>query len=232
MKKTVLLKLSGEALGKKESIYDVDRLNELASQVKKLASTGNYVGIVTGGGNMIRGKEFSALGFDRVDSDNIGMIATCMNCLVFKQALEKHKQKAVVMASFAISGCEPFDNAKVKEYFKKGYVVLFAGGIGNPYFSTDTACALRAIEIKADLLLIAKHGVDGVYDSDPKTNPKAKRFATITYDEIIDKKLGIIDLTAALLLSQNKVKSVIFDMSPKDNIIKVIDKPSIGTIIK
>lgn len=228
----VLIKFSGEALKNQDKVFDAANLNALAAQVKQITDNGIGVGIVIGGGNVVRGKEFEKVGFNRVDADTIGMVATTLNCMALCSALKNAGMKAEVMSAVKVEGVGDIDVARANKLIEEGYVVLFGGGIGNPYFSTDTACALRAIEIKAEKILMAKNGVDGVYDSDPRVNPDAKMFTDITFDEILDKKLGVMDQTAATLCRDNGVSAFVFNANGENNIVKAATGTIIGTTIK
>lgn len=232
MYKRVLLKLSGEALGNKDSVFAADVLDDLAKQIKKIVKDKIGVAIVVGGGNLVRGRTFEKLGFDRVAADHMGMLGTTMNCMVLAGALEKNGIKAHVMSATAVDGVEGIDIEKARELLAKNHVVLFGGGVGEPYFSTDTASALRASEIKADVILMAKSGVDGVYDSDPDENPKAKRFDSLTFDDILKLNLKVIDSTAAGMCRDNKIDAFVFNMLEKNNIYKAATGKVKGTIIK
>ena len=228
----VLLKLSGEALGSAGKVFDEDVLGSIAAQIKKMVKDGIGVGIVCGGGNMVRGKAFEKLGFERVAADHMGMLGTTMNCMALCAALNKAKVKAIVMSATKVDGVEDIDVARANELISDNYVVLFGGGIGNPYFTTDTACALRAIEIKADKILMAKNGVDGVYSDDPSKNPEAKFIKNLTFDDILDMKLNVMDATAASLCRDNGIDAFVFNMSGKDNIYKASIGKLIGTKVK
>lgn len=232
MYKRVLLKLSGEALGSKQTVFDAEVLDNLAKQIKKILKEKISVGIVVGGGNLVRGRTLEKLGFDRVASDHMGMLGTTMNSMVLAGALEKNGIKATVMSATKVDGVEDIDIAKARELLNKYHVVLFGGGVGEPYFSTDTASALRASEIKADVILMAKSGVDGVYDSDPDENPKAKRFNVLSFDDILKLNLKVIDSTAAGMCRDNKIEGFVFNMLDKDNIYKAAIGKAKGTTIK
>jgi len=232
MYKRIILKLSGEALGSKDNVFDVKAMDSIAKQIKSVVSNGTAVGVVVGGGNLVRGKAFEKLGFDRVDADHIGMLGTTLNAMVLAGALRKNKQKAVAMSATYVDGVEALDIKKANELLKNGTVVVFGGGIANPYFTTDTACALRAVETKAEAVFMAKNGTDGVYDSDPNINPKAKRFDELTFDDILEKNLQVIDQTSASLMRDNGINAFVFDMNAKDNIKKAVCKKAVGTLIK
>ena len=228
----VLLKLSGEALSSKDKVFNDEYLLDLASQIKKIISEGNSVAIVSGGGNMVRGREFQEMGFNRVQADHMGMLATTLNCMALGGALMNMGVKAKVMSAVKVEGVDPIDVGLANKLIEEGYVVLFGGGIGNPYFSTDTACALRAIEIHAEKILMAKNGVAGVYDKDPNKYDDAVMYETMTFDEILDKKLGIMDQTAATLCRDNGVSAFVFNANGENNIVKAATGTIIGTTIK
>ena len=201
--KRVLLKLSGEALaGDKKFGFDEATVTVVANQVKQLVDQGIEVGIVIGGGNFWRGRTSETI--DRTKADQIGMLATVMNCIYVSEIFRSVGMKTNVLTPFECgSFTKLFSKDRANKYFEKGMVVFFAGGTGHPYFSTDTATVLRAIEIEADVILLAK-AIDGVYDSDPKTNPDAKRYDEVSIQEVIDKQLAVVDLTASILSMENK----------------------------
>ncbi len=233
MKRVVLLKLSGEALSKVNGIgIDMEKVKTVAKEVKDLKDTGVSVGIVVGAGNIWRGRDASDVVVERVFADDMGMIGTILNALALKTALLSLNVKAYVASAIAVDKIvEPYNQEKVMNALANDEIVIFSGGTGNPYFSTDTTAALRACQIKADLILMAKNGTDGVYDDDPRKNANAKKYQTITYDEILAKHLQVMDLTAATLCYDNNLKIVVFDMGISGNIKKVINHPEIGTII-
>lgn len=230
--KRVVLKISGEALaGIKGTGIDVDTINQISGQVKELHRLGVEVAIVVGGGNFWRGK--STKDMDRTTSDYMGMLGTVMNALALQDSLENlgvntRVQSAIEMRQVA----EPYIRRKAVRHLEKGRVVIFAAGSGNPYFSTDTAAALRAAEIEADVILLAKKGVDGVYDSDPKLNKSAKRFDTLRYIDILNLGLGIMDSTATSLCMDNNIPLIVFGIDEPDNIINVVVGKKIGTHVK
>lgn len=228
----VLLKLSGEALSSKENVFDHEYLENVAKQIKTIIKKGNSVAIVIGGGNICRGREFELMGFDRVQADQIGMIGTVLNCMALANVLNNSKVKAVVMSALQVEGTSPVDVELARQLLDKKTVVLFGGGIGNPYFSTDTACALRAIEINADYIMIAKNGVAGVYDKDPCKNPDAKMLKNLTYQDMLNMNLKVMDSTAASLCRDNKIKAFVFNANGKDNIVKAVEGKIIGTTLK
>ncbi|MFH1905437.1 MAG: UMP kinase [bacterium] len=231
--KRILLKLSGEALkGRREFGIDFEETALIAEQINEIQALGVEIAVVIGGGNIFRGVPASKNGIDRVTADYMGMIATMINALALQGALENigvitRVQTAIEMQKLA----EPYIRRKAVRHLEKGRVVIFAGGTGNPYFSTDTAAALRAVEIEAEIVLKATK-VDGVYSSDPLTNKKAKRFSSIDYLEVITKRLKVMDSTAISLCMDNNLPIVVFNMAQKGNIRKVIMGENIGTFVK
>ena len=226
----ILLKLSGEALaGDKKTGFDEPTVRKVALQVKELVDDGIQVGIVIGGGNFWRGR--TSENIDRTKADQIGMLATIMNCIYVSEIFRSVGMKTAVMTPFACGAfTELFSKDKVKECFANGVVTFFAGGTGHPYFSTDSATSLRAVELECDIILMAK-AIDGVYDSDPKTNPNAKKFATLAVSEIVDNKLGVIDLTSAVLCLENKMPLLIFSLNEENSIVEAAMGKSKGTVI-
>lgn len=229
--KRIILKLSGEALaGTKDFGLDQNTIESIAQKVKELVTMGVEVAIVVGGGNFWRGR--SGKGMDRTTADNMGMLATVINALALQDAMERinvatRVQTAIEMRQIA----EPYIRRKAIRHLEKGRVVIFASGIGNPYFSTDTTAALRAAEIEAEVILLAKK-VDGVYDCDPMENKNAKKYDALSYIDVINKGLGVMDSTAASLCMDNKIPIIVFDLNNPENIIKVIKGEIIGTIVK
>lgn len=228
--KRVLLKLSGEALaGEKKTGFDEKTVMEVAKQVKTLVEDGIEVGVVIGGGNFWRGRTSGVI--DRTKADQIGMLATVMNSIYVSEIFRYLGMKTQVLTPFECgSFTKLFSKDRANKYFGKGMVVFFAGGTGHPYFSTDMGAALRAIEIEAEMILAAK-AVDGVYDSDPKRNPNAKKYDTLSMSEVVNKQLGVIDLAAAVLCMENKVPVKVFGLNEKDSIICAVRGDSKGTII-
>ena len=230
--KRVVLKLSGEALaGDKGTGIDPDTIINIASQIKQLHSFGTEVAIVVGGGNFWRGRSSEKM--DRTTSDYMGMLGTMMKALALQDALENmdvltRVQSAIEMRQVA----EPYIRRRAMRHLEKGRVVIFGAGTGNPYFSTDTTAALRAAEIEADVILLAKKGVDGVYDSDPKFNGNAKKFDTLKYIDILKLGLGIMDSTATSLCMDNKIPIIVFGIDEPSNIVKVVLGEKIGTHVK
>ena len=226
--KRVLLNLSGEALaGDKKFGFDEATVTVVANQVKQLVDQGIEVGIVIGGGNFWRGRTSETI--DRTKADQIGMLATVMNCIYVSEIFRSVGMKTNVLTPFECgSFTKLFSKDRANKYFEKGMVVFFAGGTGHPYFSTDTATVLRAIEIEADVILLAK-AIDGVYDSDPKTNPDAKRYDEVSIQEVIDKQLAVVDLTASILSMENKMPMYVFGLNEENSIVKAISGDFNGT---
>ncbi len=228
--KRVLLKLSGEALaGDKHTGFDEATVVGVAKQVKVLVEQGYEVGIVIGGGNFWRGRTSEKI--DRTKADAIGMLATVMNCIYVSEIFRTEEIDTQVLTPFECGTfTKTFSKDRTNKYFAKGMVVFFAGGTGHPYFSTDMATVLRAIEIDADIILSAK-SIDGVYDSDPAKNPDAKKFDEISINEVVDKRLGVIDLAASVLCMENKMPMLIFGLNQKDSIINTVNGKFTGTKI-
>ncbi len=229
--KRVIIKLSGEALaGEKGFGLDESVIDYVVKQIKKVASEGVEVGIIIGGGNFWRGRQGSNM--DRTTADHMGMLATVINSLAMQDALEKHGVACRVQTALTITRvAEPYILRKAMRHLEKGRVVIFACGTGNPYFSTDTGAALRAAELGAEALLLAKN-VDGIYDSDPKKNPEAKKFDEIAYIDVIKKGLNAMDTTAISLCMENKIPVIAFALSEEDSIVKAVNGEKIGTIIQ
>ncbi|MCR5788610.1 MAG: UMP kinase [Lachnospiraceae bacterium] len=226
--KRVLLKLSGEALaGEKKTGFDDAVVQMVAEQVKEIVRTGCEIGIVIGGGNFWRGRTSDSI--DRTKADQIGMLATVMNCIYVSEIFRSVGLMTAILTPFEIgSFTKLFSKDRANKYFSKGMVVFFAGGTGHPYFSTDTGVILRAVEVEADGVLLAK-AVDGVYDADPRINPDAKRYDEISIDEVIEKKLQVVDLTASILAMENKIPMYVFSLNEKDSIIHTINGSFNGT---
>ncbi len=226
----VFLKLSGEALaGPKKTGFDEATVKEVARQVKISVDSGVQVGIVIGGGNFWRGRTSEAI--DRTKADQIGMLATVMNCIYVSEIFRNAGMKTRILTPFACgSMTELFSKDLANQYFKEGIVVFFAGGTGHPYFSTDTGITLRAIEMDADCILLAK-SIDGVYDSDPAKNPDAKRYDTISIQKVIDDQLAVIDLTASIMCMEHKMPLAVFDLNEKDGIANAMQGKINGTIV-
>jgi len=232
MYKRVLLKLSGEALQGKDNIFDADTLELLANQIKEIYEMGIEVAIVVGGGNLIRGKFAQQFGIERTQADYMGMLATVINALAIQSALERHGVPTRVQTAIPMERvAEPYILRRAIRHLEKGRVVIFGAGTGNPYFSTDTTAALRASEIKAEVILMAKNGVDGVYTADPKYHTDAVRYDTITYMEVINKGLQVIDSTAASMCMDNDIDLLVFDMNKVGNIKRAVNQEKIGTLV-
>ncbi|MDO4513805.1 MAG: UMP kinase [Lachnospiraceae bacterium] len=226
--KRVLLKLSGEALaGEKKTGFDEPTVRAVAMQVKQLVDDGIQVGIVIGGGNFWRGR--TSENIDRTKADQIGMLATIMNCIYVSEIFRSVGMMTNILTPFECgSFTKLFSKDRANKYFAKNMVVFFAGGTGHPYFSTDTGVVLRAIEVEADAILLAK-AVDGVYDSDPKTNPAAVKYDEISIDEVIAKNLQVVDMTASILARDNKMPMLVFGLNEENSIVNVIKGEFHGT---
>ena len=230
----IILKISGEALcGSDLKGINAEKVREIASEIKALYETGISLGIIVGAGNIWRGRDAEKNHMEQAKADYMGMLGTILNSLALENALNNIDVPTKVMSMLAVpTVADTYTRRDALELLEKRTVVIFAGGTGNPYFTTDTAAALKATEVNAKLILMAKNGVDGVYSSDPKTNKDAMRFSEMTYDEILANNLKVMDLTAATLCNQNKISMVIFDMNVKGNIKRAYENPKIGTIIK
>nr|WP_297708627.1 UMP kinase [uncultured Butyrivibrio sp.] len=226
----ILLKLSGEALaGDKKTGFDEETVRKVALQVKQLVDNGTQVGIVIGGGNFWRGR--TSENIDRVKADQIGMLATIMNCIYVSEIFRSEGMMTNILTPFECgSFTKLFSKDRANKYFAKNMVVFFAGGTGHPYFSTDTGVVLRAIEVEADYILLAK-AVDGVYDSDPAKNPDAKRYDTVSIDEVIAKNLQVVDMTASILARDNKVAMKVFALQEENSIVKAATGTFNGTTV-
>ena len=226
--KRVLLKLSGEALaGEKHQGFDEPTVTVVANQVKKLVDSGVSVGIVIGGGNFWRGRTSETI--DRTKADQIGMLATVMNCIYVSEIFRSVGMKTEVMTPFACGSMTAlFSKDLVNDAFAQNKVCFFAGGTGHPYFSTDTATVLRAIEIEAEVILLAK-AVDGIYDSDPKVNPNAKRYDEVSIEDVVNQKLAVMDLTASIMCMENKMPMYVFGLNEEDSIVKAMSGEFNGT---
>lgn len=231
--KRVLLKLSGESLmGAQKYGLSTEVLNQYAEQIRTVAATGVQVGIVIGGGNIFRGLSGVSRGFDRVKGDQMGMLATVINSLALQGALESAGARARVLTSIRMEPVgELYTKAKALELMEAGWIVIIAGGTGNPYFTTDTASALRGVEIEAEVLLKGTR-VDGVYTADPEKDPTVTKFAEITFDEVYRRRLKVMDLTAFTMCKENDLPIVVFDMDTPGNLQKVIAGEPIGTVVK
>jgi uridylate kinase len=229
----VLLKLSGEALaGEKRSGFDFDVIQRLAGEVKDIVEMGASVGLVIGGGNMVRGAQLSKMGMDRVAADYMGMLGTVINALAVQDVLEKIGLDTRVMTAIGMKEiAEPFIRRRAIRHFEKKRVVIFAAGTGNPYFSTDTAAALRAIQIQADVIVKAT-SVDGVYSADPKLDPHATRFEKISYKDVITQELGVMDQTAITLCKENKVPIIVLNIQRHGEVARALQGEQVGTIVQ
>lgn len=232
--KRVILKLSGEALsGKNGYGIEADTIASTAEQVKEVVNLNVEVAIVVGGGNIWRGIAGSKKGIDRATADYMGMLATVMNSLALQDSLEKIGVPTRVQSSIEMKQiAEPYIRRRAIRHLEKGRVVIFAGGTGNPYFSTDTAAALRAAEIEAEVILMAKNKVDGVYSADPALVPDAIKYETLTYLDLLNNGLGVMDATASSLCMDNNLPLIVFSISEKDNIKRVVLGDKIGTIVQ
>lgn len=231
--KRILLKLSGESLaGKQKDGFSVEVLSSYAQQIKEAADSGIQIGIVVGGGNIFRGIQGAGRGFDRVKGDQMGMLATIINSLALQSALTDADAKVKVLTSIRMEPVgELFSKDKALEYLAAGYVVVIGGGTSNPYFTTDSASALRGIEIEADALLKGTR-VDGVYTADPEKDPTATKFDRLTFDEVYERGLKIMDLTAFTLCRENGLPVVVFDMDTPGNLSRILKGEGIGTLIQ
>jgi uridylate kinase len=229
----ILLKISGEALaGNKSYGIDTETIQEIARQVSEALATGIQMGIVIGGGNIFRGVAASAQGMDRASSDYMGMLATCINALALQDALEKFGVKTRVQSAIEMSEiAEPYIRRRAIRHLEKNRVVIFAAGTGNPFFTTDTAAALRAIEIGADIIMKATK-VDGVYDKDPMKHKDAIKFENLTYIDAIKKQLKVMDTTAITLCMENNLPILTFNLHEEGNVMRAVRGENIGTIIK
>ena len=221
--KRVILKLSGEALAKKEGGYNDELIENIANQVKTIVNKGTDVGVVIGGGNYWRGRSNDNI--DRTKADQIGMLATIMNCIYVSEIFRSQGLKTNILTPFECGSM-----TRANKYFEKGMVVFFAGGTGHPYFSTDTGIVLRAIELDADAILLAK-AIDGIYDSDPKLNPEAKKYDTISINEVVEKKLGVIDMTASVMCMENKMPLMVFGLEEENSIVNALSGKFNGTVV-
>ena len=231
--KRVLLKLSGEAFGgEKDFGIDVATLGKVAKQIKQVVEMGVGVAIVVGGGNIWRGSEAEASGMDRVTADYAGMLATVINALALQDMLEREEVDTRTQSSIGINQvAEPYIRRRAIRHLEKGRVVIFAGGTGNPYMTTDTAAALRAIEIEAEVLLMTKNNVDGIYSADPRKKPGAKKFDRLTHLEALNMRLEVMDATALSLCLENKLPIIVFDLQAPRSIEKVVTGEPIGTLV-
>jgi uridylate kinase len=230
--KRILLKLSGEALmGTQQFGIDPQRLEEYAQEIKAVSDMGTEIAIVIGGGNIFRGVEAEKIGIDRVQGDYMGMLATVINGMALQSALEKNGMFTRLLSGINMDQvCEPFIKRRAVRHLEKTRIVIFGAGIGNPYFTTDSTAALRAIEISADVVLKGTR-VDGVYSSDPEKNKDATKYTTLSFQEAYEKGLNIMDMTAFTLCQENKLPIIVFDMNKTGNLLKIMNGEQAGTLI-
>ena len=233
--KKILLKISGEALlGTQQFGIDPEPVHKICKEIKKAYELGVQIAIVVGGGNIFRGmKNSSKLGMDQASGDYVGMLATVMNAIAIQSELRKIGVDCRVQSAIDIEKiAEPYIRFRAIRHLEKGRVVIFAAGTGNPFFTTDTAAALRASEIGAQAMLMAKNGVDGVYSADPKIDPNAKKYDKITYDDIIVNGLKVMDLTSCALCKQNSIPITVFDFSLENSLVKILNNENVGTVVE
>ena len=229
----VLIKLSGETLkGQETHGYDAEAVRTVVDRIKSVVNSGVEVALVVGAGNIWRGVMGKSGGMDRVNADYMGMLGTIMNALALQSALESQNVPTRVMSAINVPQvCEPYIRRKALAHLDDGMVIIFAGGTGNPYFTTDSCATLRALEINADSIIMGKNGVEGVYDSDPRKNPNAKLLTKLTYGEVMSKKLAVMDLTAVAMLADSEVKIHVFNMNDPNSLIEVLKGKEIGSTI-
>ena len=233
--KRIILKISGESLSDQSrlEVLDGNKVNAIAKTVKELNENNVEIGIVIGAGNIFRGKLAESLHIDHTDGDYMGMLGTVINCLALSSALEGMGVETRVMSAIQVNQvCEPYRYKKARSHLAKHTVVLFAGGTGNPYFTTDSCASLRALEMNCDAILMGKNGIDGVYDSDPNINKNAKFLKNLTYDEIIQKNLQVMDQTSVAMLKNHGIEVRIFSMADPKNFLRVVQGEDIGSTIK
>lgn len=230
--KRILLKLSGESLmGSRQFGIDSDMVMQYASEIKAITTLGVEVAVVIGGGNIFRGIQAASNGIDRVQGDYMGMLATVINAMALQSGLEKMGVYTRLLSAIEMKEiAEPFIKRRAVRHLEKGRVVIFGAGTGNPYFTTDTASALRATEIECDVLLKGTR-VDGIYDADPEKNAQAVKFHSLTFQEALDKKLNVMDLTAFTLCQENKLPIIVFDMNKPGNLLRIVQGESLGTLV-
>lgn len=228
----ILLKVSGEALlGEENFGIDPQALNRIAKELHEVTALGIQVGVVLGGGNIFRGQGLARAGMDRVTGDHMGMLATLINSLAFQDALERENLVARVMSGLAIHEiCEDYIRRRAIRHLEKGRIVIFGAGMGNPFFTTDTAASLRAIEVGADLLVKATR-VDGIYDSDPEKNPDATRYDVLTYDKVIADRLNVMDTTAVVMCRDNNLPIRVIDLQVSGNLMRLVTGENVGTLV-
>ncbi|WP_134091436.1 UMP kinase [Olivibacter sp. XZL3] len=231
--KRILLKLSGEALmGNKQYGIDIDRVAQYAQDIKTVYDEGVEIAIVIGGGNIYRGLSAEKAGMDRVQADYMGMLATVINSMALQDALEKAGMKTRLLTAIKMEQiCEPFIRRRAVRHLEKGRIVIFGAGTGNPYFTTDTAASLRAIEINADVVLKGTR-VDGIYTADPEKDPNATKFDQITFQDVYNQGLNVMDMTAFTLCQENKLPIIVFDMNKNGNLVRLAKGEAIGTLVK
>ena len=229
----LILKISGEALSENGIGISVEKVNNIAQEIKELYELGDIqLGIICGAGNIWRGRDAMTNGMDRTTADYMGMLGTILNCVALQSSLEKLGLDTRVMTSITVPElAEPYIRRKAISHMTKGRICIFGGGTGNPFFSTDTTAALRASELGCSRILMAKNGTDGVYDSDPRKNKDAKRFDVISHQELLERKLEVMDLTASTLCASNNIDIFVFDMNVKGNIKRAANDLSIGTLV-
>jgi uridylate kinase len=228
----ILLKLSGEALmGNQQYGIDAERLMQYATEIKTIAAKGVQVAVVIGGGNIFRGVQAAAFGLDRVQGDYMGMLATVINSMALQSALEKLDVNTRLLSGLTIQQvCEPYIRRRAVRHLEKGRVVIFGAGIGSPYFTTDSAASLRAIEIEADVVLKGTR-VDGIYTADPEKDPNATKFEEISFDAVIEKNLNVMDMTAFTLCKENNLPIIVFDMNTQGNLERLLAGEPLGTLV-
>ena len=231
--KRILLKLSGEALmGEKQYGIDIDRVAQYAKDIQAVHAKGIEIALVIGGGNIYRGLSAEKAGMDRVQADYMGMLATVINSMALQDALEKTGVKTRLLTAIKMEQiCEPFIRRRAVRHLEKGRIVIFGAGTGNPYFTTDTAASLRAVEINADVVMKGTR-VDGIYTADPLKDANATRYDEITFDEVYKKNLNVMDMTAFTLCQENNLPIIVFDMNKPGNLMRLVDGEQIGTLVK
>ena len=232
--KRIIIKVSGESLAPSNDtlILDKGKLTAFAETVRAIREKGVQVAVVVGAGNIWRGRQASAIGIEKTTADYMGMLGTIMNALAIQSAIEELGLRCRVMSSIEVNQvCEPYIRRRAIARLEEGCVVIFAGGTGNPYFTTDSTATLRALEIEADAILMAKNGVNGVFDSDPRVNPNAKIIPHLTFHELIEKQLAVMDLTAVAMLEGKDIVIHVFNTADTENYFRVLDGEKIGTII-
>ena len=231
--KRILLKLSGEALmGEKQYGIDIDRVAQYAKDIQAVHAKGIEIALVIGGGNIYRGLSAEKAGMDRVQADYMGMLATVINSMALQDALEKTGLKTRLLTAIKMEQiCEPFIRRRAVRHLEKGRIVIFGAGTGNPYFTTDTAASLRAVEINADVVMKGTR-VDGIYTADPLKDANATRYDEITFDEVYKKNLNVMDMTAFTLCQENNLPIIVFDMNKPGNLMRLVDGEQIGTLVK